>query len=106
MAGDVEVGGNGSVHWRVKHPGHDVDSAPPANQKRGEDPTDSSSIGGGGTGAPTGHFRVEVIYGNPSDAAAAKGTIQVQGSSLVFFVKANSAKAGKYSAPPQIKVNW
>ncbi len=103
-----EVGGNGSVHWRVEHQGTNKGSykAPKKGKHTGVDPIPNSDVGGG-TGAPAGHFRLEVRYDYPADAQAALQSVQVQGSSLVMFVKANTATppAG-VDVPAQIRVSW
>lgn len=100
--GYVEVGGNGSVHWRVDHekkyPGDHTKSANHKNAD-GKNKIPPSQIGGG-----SGNFRLEVIYEYPADAQAALNSLVMQGSTLVLYVKSNTAIADP--VPPQIKVIW
>ena len=102
-----EFGGGGSVDWEVNHennghahPGHGPGKA------NSHDPIPVADIGVT-KGAPAGHFRVEVMYVSPADAAAALKSIAVQGASLVFFVRSNTAVAAPPAKnPPQIRVSW
>jgi hypothetical protein len=106
-----EFGGNGSVHWRVGHEGTRKGDAP-REHKRGKghyyaaDPIPNDEVGVG-KGAPAGHMRLDVMYDYPADAQAALHSISVQGSSLVLFVKANTATPPKGAdVPAQIRISW
>jgi hypothetical protein len=102
-----EFGGGGSVDWEVSHenPGHPAPGTSPGKANG----HDSKSIADMGLskGAPAGHFRVEVMFASPADAAAALTSAGVQGASLVLFVKSNTAvPGGGAKNPPQIRVSW
>jgi hypothetical protein len=48
-----------------------------------------------------------VLYDYPADAQAALASIQVQGSSLVLFVKSNTDDPdANGDVAPQIRVSW
>lgn len=100
--GFVEVGGDGSVHWRVDHekkfPG---DHTKAENHKKGdgENKIPPAEIGEG-----SGNFRLEVIYDYPADAQAALNSVVVQGSTLVLYVKSNTAQVDP--VPAQVRVKW
>jgi hypothetical protein len=102
-----EFGGGGSVDWEVNHE-NTSHPAPPtsAGKANGHDSIPVANMGLL-KGAPAGHFRVEVMYASPADAAAALQSIAVQGASLVLFVKSNTAVAGPPAKnPPQVRVSW
>lgn len=102
-----EVGGNGSVHWTMTHEGDEgTYKSPKKGKHKGVDPIPNSEIGVG-KGAPAGHFRLDVIYDYPADAQAALNSIQVQGASLVLFVKSNTddEDAGG-NVPAQFRISW
>ena len=85
MAGDAEVGGNGSVHWKVKHTNDQVNKV-----SNGE--ADGKDGGGGGD------ITVEVFY-NPGDPVP---PITVKNDRVVITVKAyDGANYRK-----QVNVNW
>ena len=94
MAGSVEVGGNGSVHLRVRHAPSDIQATPANGQARGRDP------GKGET------FTVEVVYKTPEEAQNGLNSAQVQGNRVVLTVAASNAQAPAYGAPAQVKVSW
>ena len=104
-----EFGGGGSVDWQVNHenPAHGAPAAAAGGQASARDPI---AVGNMGVtkGAPAGHFRVEVMYASPADAAAALKSISVQGASIVLFVKSNTAAPPALPArmPPQVRVSW
>lgn len=103
--GLVEVGGNGSIDWRVDH--HDSnkrDIEMNQSKAKGRDPIASGDIQP--PGGPKGHFRVDIIYATVTEAQAALQNAVVQGTSVVLYVKANSDPAPKYQAATQISVNW
>jgi hypothetical protein len=103
--GLVEVGGNGSIDWRVDHKDpNKKDIVKDTHKAKGRDPVPSGDIEA--PGGPKGHFRVDVIYASVTEAQAALQNAIVQGTSIVLYVKANSDKAPKYEAPTQIAVNW
>jgi hypothetical protein len=102
-----EFGGGGSVEWEVNH--ENTAHTPPPTSAGKANGHDSISVADMGVkkGAPAGHFRLEVMYGSPADAAAALTSIAVQGASLVFFVKSNTAvPGGGAKNPPQVRVSW
>jgi len=102
-----EFGGGGSVDWEVNQE-NTTHPVPPtsAGKASGRDPIPVADMGGK-KGAPAGHFRVEVMYASAADAAAALTSIAVQGASLVFFVKSNTAvPGGGAKNPPQVRVSW
>ena len=106
--GYSEVGGNGSVHWLIEHEGTDKGKykSPKKGKHQGADPIANSEIGTT-KGAPAGHLRVDVMYEYPADAQAALKSIQIQGSSLVLFIKSNTADEDKDgNVVPQIRVSW
>ena len=106
--GYSEVGGNGSVHWKIEHQGKDKGSykSPAKGTHKGVDPIPNNEIGTG-KGAPAGHLRLDVMYDYPADAQAALASIQVQGSSLVLFVKSNTDDEDENGdVVPQIRVSW
>jgi len=106
-----EFGGGGSVSWKVEH---EENNKGQTNHSAGKaDGHDTIPVAemGKKKQAPDGHFRVEVMYHSPSDAQAAQQSVVVQGSSLVFYVKANSGQGannagGHENYPPQIRVSW
>ena len=103
-----EVGGNGSVHWTTDHEGSSKGTykSPKKGKHKGVDPIPNSYIGVS-KGAPAGHFRLDVMYDFPADAQAALNSIQVQGSSLVLFVKSNTDdEDAEGNVPAQIRVSW
>jgi hypothetical protein len=102
-----EFGGNGSVHWQVRHEAVPGRIDPPANgRSKGKDPIESGEMGTS-KGAPAGHFRVDLIYTSPADAQAALQSAAVQGASLVLFVRANTIETPAETwAPAQIRVSW
>ena len=106
-----EFGGNGSVHWRVDHENNDGVEDPEKDgskkvRVKGKDPIPSADIGTK-YGGPSGHFRLDVIYGSSADAQAALNSMVVQGANLVLYVKANTAAVpANQLAPPQIRVRW
>jgi hypothetical protein len=101
-----EFGGGGSVDWEVNHEtGGGAPTTSPGRAK-GHDSKALADMGRD-KGAPAGHFRVEVMYASPADAAAALQSAAVQGASLVLFVKSNTAMpGGGATSPPQIRVSW
>lgn len=102
-----EYGGGGSVNWKVDHETNNgnVNNPGGGNKKAdGFDPIPRNQMGVS-KGAPEGHFKVEVFYGTPSDAEAARRSVTVRGSTLVFYVQANSIPNGQ-PIPPQIRVSW
>lgn len=103
-----EVGGNGSVHWTMEHEGTNKGKykSPKKGKHKGVDPIPNSQIGTT-KGAPAGHLRLDVLYDYPADAQAAIASIQVQGSSLVLFVKSNTDDPdANGNVVPQIRVSW
>ena len=89
MAGDAEVGGNGSIHWRVSHGG---------NQSTGKDTPGQGII------------EVELIYDTPAQAAAAKQNLTVSGKSVKLTIEAhNVANKPSYTfggQDAQVKITW
>lgn len=94
MAGSAEVGGNGSVHWRVRHAPSDIQSTPSNGQAQGRDPGKAET------------FTVEVIYGTPQQAQDGLAAALVQGNRVVLTIAANTADAPPYGAPAQVRVRW
>ena len=86
MAGDSEVGGNGSMHWRVRHGGN------PA-QGQGQDPD------GGG------NIRVEARFDSETDASTAWRNA-LQGKKIVFDVKAHDKPNYAPGQDAQVVVSW
>jgi len=127
--GSGEVGGGGSVSWKIVHqdnqgrrrpmpfnaaPGEPVNDevrvgpeavGPPGGPERaaGRDPISFPEIGG--THGVPGHFRVALQYPTPEAAAAAKAAATVLGSSLVLFVKAIDRTPAPAAAAPNPNVN-
>jgi hypothetical protein len=90
----AEVGGNGSVHWRIKHNwGNDI-VIPMPGQAGGKDPNNSE------------YLTVEVIYDSPAEATAGLAAAHVVGTKVVLKVKAHIDSAPGYSARAQVKVDW
>jgi hypothetical protein len=103
--GSIEVGGNGSVDWRVDHKDSNKKDIEAKDEKaKGRDPVKSGDIQP--PDGPKGHFRLDVIFKSVQEAQAALQSATVMGTSIVLFVKANSDPAPKYEAPTQIAVNW
>jgi hypothetical protein len=98
MAGDSEVGGNGSIHWRVK------------------------GGGGGGNGKDSsggGNIRVEARYDSPGDAQTALNDAQAalnaaqaanpQAAAVVLYVRAHTPAERPTYTPgkdAQVLVSW
>jgi hypothetical protein len=102
-----EFGGGGSVDWEVnqENAGHPAPASTPG-RANSRDPIAVAAMGLA-KGAPGGHFRVDVMYDSPADAAAALSSIAVQGATLVLFVRSNTAVAvGPARNPPQVRVSW
>jgi len=129
--GSGEVGGNGSVLWKIVHhdpdgkrkdivhagapvvgdPGPDrVVTGPAAagqpHRVAGNDSIAFSEIGVR-HGVP-GHFRVALQYPTPEAAAAAKAAATVLGNSLVLFVNAidRLAVPANANVPKEIRIDW
>ena len=103
--GSVEVGGNGSIDWRVDHKDSNKKDIEAKDDKaKGRDPINSGDIQP--PGGPKGHFRLDVMFKSAAEAQAALQTATVQGASIVLFVKANSDTAPKYQAPAQFAITW
>jgi hypothetical protein len=103
--GSVEVGGNGSIDWRIDHEDpKKTDIVVKGDNAMGRDPVPSRETQP--PGGPKGHFRLDVIFNTAMEAKAALETASVQGTAIVLFVRANSEKAEKYQAPAQFAINW
>jgi hypothetical protein len=101
-----EFGGNGSIHWRIKHEEGKGGGGAPAHSFNGADPIANQNVGGS-HGRP-GNFRIEIAFDSPQAATTAYEAARPQGSSIVLHVRANNAPeppAGQ-QVPTQISVKW
>ena len=108
-----EFGGNGSVHWRIGHEGREIGEAPKRRPGKreghyvGRDPIPNNEVGITNGSKKAGYFRVDITYPDAAQAEAAARLIEVQGNSVVMYVKANTATpAPGAEAPTQVRVSW
>src|SRR5258706_11233305 len=100
-----EFGGGGSVDWTVDL--EDVNAKPPRTDRGKTTGHDITPLADMGTkkGAPSGHFKVEVIFDSVADALAAQETVAVHGATLVLYVKSNTDDGKKAREQEKVYVD-